>query len=57
MDFLSCVCMLLEWRRQILDIFLNHSAPDFIFIYLFIYFWFFETRFLCIALAVLELTL
>jgi hypothetical protein len=24
---------------------------------LFIYFWFFETRFLCVALAVLELTL
>jgi hypothetical protein len=29
----------------------------YLFIYLFIYFWFFETGFLCIALAVLELTL
>jgi hypothetical protein len=29
----------------------------YLFIYLFIYFWFFETGFLCVALAVLELTL
>jgi hypothetical protein len=29
----------------------------YLFIYLFIYFWFFKTGFLCIALAVLELTL
>jgi hypothetical protein len=28
-----------------------------LFIYLFIYFWIFETGFLCVALAVLELTL
>jgi hypothetical protein len=29
----------------------------FILFYSFIYFWFFETGFLCVALAVLELTL
>jgi hypothetical protein len=29
----------------------------FLFIYLFYFFWFFETGFLCVALAVLELTL
>jgi hypothetical protein len=40
-----CVCMCIFWSSSL-------------FIYLFIYlFWFFETGFLCIALAVLELTL
>jgi hypothetical protein len=33
------------------------KEPIYLFIYLFIYFDFFETGFLCIALAILELTL
>ena len=36
---------------------MSYSEKDFILFYFILFYWFFETGFLCIALAVLELTL
>jgi hypothetical protein len=44
-------------KLKIYTTILGQNNFIYLFIYLFIYFWFFEIGFLCVALAVLELTL
>jgi hypothetical protein len=56
--FLIVGFLLLRFLSLVPGLFIPHRLPpDFIDIYLFIYFGFFKTGFLCVVLAVLELTL